>query len=36
MSILEQDKIGREEFVDKICGLVDSLEKDKKMLITEK
>jgi len=29
MSILEQDKIGREEVVDKICGLVDSLEKDK-------
>lgn len=29
MSISEQDKIGREEVVDKICGLVDSLEKDK-------
>ena len=26
MSISEQDKIGREEFVDKICGLVDSLQ----------
>ena len=24
-----QDKIGREEFVNKICGLVDSLQKDK-------
>ena len=24
-----QDKIGREEFVDKICGLVDFLKKDK-------
>ena len=24
-----QDKIGREEFVDKICGLVDSLKRDK-------
>lgn len=29
MSISEQDKIGREEFVDKICGLVGSLKKDK-------
>lgn len=29
MSISEQDKIGREEVVDKICGLVDSLEQDK-------
>lgn len=29
MSISEQDKIGREEVVDKICGLVDSLGKDK-------
>lgn len=26
MSISEQDKIGREEFVDKTCGLVDSLQ----------
>ena len=24
-----QDKIGREEIVDKICGLVGSLKKDK-------
>ena len=24
-----QDKIGREDFVNKICGLVDSLGKDK-------
>ena len=23
-----EDKIGRQEFVDKICGLVDSLKKD--------
>ena len=29
MSISEQDKIGREEFVDKICGLVDSLQEKK-------
>ncbi len=29
MSISEQDKIGREEFVDKICGLVDSLQENK-------
>ena len=28
MSITEKDKIGREEFVDKICGLVDSLKKE--------
>lgn len=29
MSISEQDKIGREEFVNKICGLVDSLNKNE-------
>lgn len=29
MSISEEDKIGRIDFVDKICGLVDSLGKDK-------
>lgn len=28
MSITEKDKIGREEIVDKICGLVDSLKKE--------
>jgi len=34
MSISEQDKIGREEFVDKICGLVDSLGKDKNFCLS--
>lgn len=29
MSISEQDKIGRKEFVNKICGLVDSLNKNE-------
>ena len=29
MSISEKDEIGREEIVNKICGLVDSLGKDK-------
>lgn len=34
MSISEKDIIGREEIVDKICGLVDFLEKDKNFCLS--
>lgn len=34
MSISEKDKIGREEIVNKICGLVDFLEKDKNFCLS--
>lgn len=29
-----QDKIGRQEIVDKICGLVDSLQKDQNFCLS--
>ena len=34
MSFLEEDKIGRGEIVDKICGLVDSLEDNKNFCLS--
>ena len=29
-----QDKIGRQDIVDKICGLVDSLQKDQNFCLS--